>query len=202
MPAKGQHHSPESKALLSKAMKQAVKEKRLKCWTKKTSWTKLHKGTGLIKGFTDKHTKKTKAKISNSRKSKGLGNKNALGHTPHNKGKKHNVHTKEWRQKVSAANTREKHWNWKGGISEENQLIRNSSKHKEWSLSVLRRDRWTCQQCGYKVRNIIAHHIRKFSEYKELRFEVSNGITLCRPCHCKLHNPRLNTGKSKFPDRH
>lgn len=30
------------------------------------------------------------------------------------------------------------------------------------------------------------HHIKKFETYRELRTEVSNGITLCRACHLRL----------------
>lgn len=200
MPAKGQISGPrseETKRKISESLKRAYKEGRA------VAWTKLNKGTGKVKGFTGKHTEETKAKISANRKGKCLGNNNGFteGHVPHNKGKPHPVHTKEWREKTSAAVSGEKHWNWKGGISSENRKARNSAKHKEWSLAVLRRDRWQCQLCGYKGRELVAHHLKKWSEYPDLRFEITNGQTLCRACHCEVHKPRLGTGKSKPPKR-
>lgn len=81
------------------------------------------------------------------------------------------------------------HWNWKGGISEENHLLRQSEEYKEWRDAVFRRDNWTCQnsECGYKGHRIVAHHIKDFNEYPELRYDVDNGQTLCRACHKKLH---------------
>jgi len=45
-----------------------------------------------------------------------------------------------------------------------------------------------CQKCFKKGCHINAHHIEGYSENKELRINVENGITLCRICHKKFHN--------------
>ena len=72
--------------------------------------------------------------------------------------------------------------NWQGGITPENFKIRNSTEMKEWKIAVFKRDSHTCQRCGNKNYNE-AHHIKCFSKYPEYRFDVSNGITLCKFCH-------------------
>jgi hypothetical protein len=77
--------------------------------------------------------------------------------------------------------------NWKGGITPENRLIRGSKEFKEWREAVFARDNWTCQQCENRGVHLHPHHIKEFAKYPELRFEVSNGLTLCVPCHLKLH---------------
>lgn len=63
---------------------------------------------------------------------------------------------------------------------------RRSSKYKNWKKQVLIRDNYTCQRCGNKE-NLVVHHIEKFSENKQLRFNVDNGITLCQKCHKEVH---------------
>lgn len=196
MPAKGQtgwHHSPETRQKISAKLKLAYAEKR-------------HPNVfhGPNKGKPSpfegkKHTEETKAKISANRQGKGLGNTNAKGQIPHNKGKAHPVHNSEWRAKVSLANSGPNHWNWKGGINTENRLQRSSSRHKEWMNAVFKRDNWTCQHCGSRERRITSHHIVPWSQNKSLHFDVSNGITLCRACHCALHKPRTGTGKPPKP---
>lgn len=79
------------------------------------------------------------------------------------------------------------HWNWKGGVSNENHVIRTSKEMNNWRKSVFIRDSYTCQICGNIGGILNAHHKKPFSIYPKLRFEVSNGITLCRDCHIELH---------------
>jgi hypothetical protein len=89
---------------------------------------------------------------------------------------------------INLDNHGDKHWNWKGGITPINRSIRQSKEYKDWRMKVFQRDRFACQLCGYrsvKRKDIRADHIKPFSLYPELRFEVSNGRTLCVPCDLK-----------------
>ena len=85
------------------------------------------------------------------------------------------------------------HWNWKGGISKPNS--RGSDyKYKQWHKDVLVKYNFTCQECGIRGGKLSAHHIKQWSEYKELRYDVGNGICLCYKCHMILHglNKKVN----------
>ena len=55
---------------------------------------------------------------------------------------------------------------------------------KIWRKKVFERDNYTCTQCG-KGGKLQAHHIKRWADYPELRFDVSNGQTLCVGCHSK-----------------
>lgn len=77
----------------------------------------------------------------------------------------------------------EKHWNWKGGITLQNEVIRNSIKMKIWRKAIFERDNYRCVGCGEKGIFLEAHHIYSFAQYPRLRFQVENGTTLCIQCH-------------------
>lgn len=72
----------------------------------------------------------------------------------------------------------------------ENKRERKSMKYKLWRAKVLERDNFTCQKCSEKDGILNAHHKKLFSKFKELRYEVSNGITLCLKCHKQVHKSR------------
>jgi len=56
--------------------------------------------------------------------------------------------------------------------------------YKDFRLRVLKRDKFKCKMPGCKTkRDLQVHHISKWSGASSLRYEVSNGITLCRYCH-------------------
>lgn len=105
--------------------------------------------------------------------------------------------TPELRQKMSLASKGKKrpniakskmgnlNPNWKGGITPENKLIRMSAEFMEWRKKVFERDDYTCQACGVRGGILHPHHIKQFAYFPELGFAVSNGQTLCSPCHRK-----------------
>jgi len=59
-------------------------------------------------------------------------------------------------------------------------------KYKQWRKSVFQRDNYSCQKCG-ETSALHAHHIKPWSVYPHLAFEISNGMTLCSPCHKIAH---------------
>lgn len=77
---------------------------------------------------------------------------------------------------------------WNKGIGNKStiaQKIRSSLEYEEWRKSVFERDKYTCQHCLQVGGYLNADHIKPFSQFPELRFELSNGRTLCVGCHRK-----------------
>lgn len=71
-------------------------------------------------------------------------------------------------------------------------LERNNPEYKQWIKKVKKRDANTCRlkdkNCsGYNI----AHHILGWIAYPELRYEVSNGITLCQHHHPRKRDDEI-----------
>lgn len=80
--------------------------------------------------------------------------------------------------------------NWNDELTEEERII--GRKYKEyyiWRIRVYERDSYTCQCCGdSRGHNLVAHHILNYSECKNLRTDINNGISLCKDCHKEFHD--------------
>lgn len=89
--------------------------------------------------------------------------------------------------------TGDKHWNWKGGVSREKHVL-SEPKYKSWRLSVFTRDKFKCrignEDC---VGQLEVHHILRWKDYHELRYQVNNGITLCH-----AHHPRKKSEEKRL----
>ena len=78
-----------------------------------------------------------------------------------------------------------------GYNTKEDYRLRNSENYKKWRASVFERDGYqcqnpTCKYCGNgEEAKLHAHHIKRWSNYKDLRFDVDNGITYCEDYHMK-----------------
>ncbi len=94
-------------------------------------------------------------------------------------------HSEETKRKMSESRRGSKSNLWKGGLTKKNALIRASSQYLDWKRKVFERDNWTCVWCMQRGGRLNADHIKPFALYPELRFELSNGRTLCLMCHKK-----------------
>ena len=78
-----------------------------------------------------------------------------------------------------------------------NARDRNSKEYKEWRLAVFKRDNYKCCCCNKTGKKLNAHHIKRWSEYPSLRYDIDNGITLCESCHKAIHKMGDKYGKKK-----
>lgn len=63
---------------------------------------------------------------------------------------------------------------------------RKSQSHTDWLFAVRERDSYQCKMLNDDCDGILeAHHILSWREYPELRYDINNGILLC-----KHHHPR------------
>lgn len=133
-----------------------------------------------------KHAESTKKLISEANKGKPSplkGSKLSEDHVRKLSNIRKEKPNKYWLKKKRPEITGENHPNWKGGISSERCKAYYSLEYKEWRESVFKRDNYTCQLCGIRGVELNADHIKKWSLYPDLRYDVSNGQTLCTTCH-------------------
>jgi hypothetical protein len=105
------------------------------------------------------------------------------------KNRKRYEHTEEHRINESLGQFRRisegKHNFYIDGRSKFEDRLRGTPEWRFWREAVFKRDNFTCRWCGEKGCYLEPHHIKKRSNYPKLVFKVTNGITLCRPCHNK-----------------
>jgi len=88
--------------------------------------------------------------------------------------------------------------NYKDGRCGTRLLLRRSLRYKEWRKAIFQRDNYTCQKCGdSRGGNLVADHIKSFALYPELRYDITNGRTLCKKCHKETENYGYTKQNSK-----
>jgi len=72
---------------------------------------------------------------------------------------------------------------WKGGTYDKNRIIDMGRKfYRDWRKAVLERDDYQCTRCGSE-HYLEVDHIKPYSLYPDLRFDINNGRVLCHSCH-------------------
>lgn len=120
------------------------------------------------------------------------------GHIPPHKGKtaetsEHAANISKGKEgKPNYKNRGPNNYKWKGGPNDEEIAARMTLEYTLWKRAVYKRDNYTCQCCGRVFtgkdrKYVCAHHIKYFDTHPHLRYEVSNGVVLCRKCHTREH---------------
>jgi 5-methylcytosine-specific restriction endonuclease McrA len=81
--------------------------------------------------------------------------------------------------------------------------IRNSPEYAAWRTQVFARDHFTCVRCGAAGVTLEANHIKAFATHPDLRLVLTNGETLCAPCHrgTPRPKPRCPRGSAEYRQR-
>lgn len=78
---------------------------------------------------------------------------------------------------------------------------RHYNATNNWSKRVRERDGWKCVICGYNQK-CVAHHLDSYLAFPNKRYDVNNGVTLCRPHHIDFHKKygTTRTTRSQFEE--
>jgi len=97
--------------------------------------------------------------------------------------------------------SKEKNPSWNPDLSNEERLQkRNINEFRNWRKAIYHRDNYTCQKCFQQGGSLNAHHLDGWHWCVDRRFDIDNGVTLCRLCHLKFHKRfgRKNNTKEQF----
>lgn len=80
------------------------------------------------------------------------------------------------------------HPGWQGGTTPHRNKEFRTPEYIAFRQAVLERDHYTCQLCGARnglgeTIRLEVDHILSYAGYPDLRFDPSNGRTLCVQCH-------------------
>lgn len=82
---------------------------------------------------------------------------------------------------------------------EERAKERKSFLDLRWKKAVFERDNYTCQCCGYDKGHILrAHHLNSWHWDINGRYDINNGITLCKYCHDDFHSKHGYKNNTKY----
>lgn len=150
-----------------------------------------------------KHSDETKEKMRLAK----------LGCIPWNKGikmpkeicekiSKANKGKRSWNKGLIGYKSGEEHYNWKGGITPRNKLMRGKAKWKKWREEVFKRDDYTCKICSNKsgkkydgTVRLEPHHLYRIidlinNNLEKYIYDIRNGITVCYDCHRSIHTKK------------
>lgn len=84
------------------------------------------------------------------------------------------------------------HYNYNPLITDEERVKNRYSIYGEdrrfWRRKVYEKYDYTCVCCKQRGGKLNAHHLNGYSWYEEGRYDVNNGVALCKSCHLDFHS--------------
>lgn len=110
------------------------------------------------------------------------------------KGKPVSAYTRERMRQAKVGIRGENHWNYRGGKGTIRHRLMGQDEYIQWRKAIFQRDNYTCLWCGVSGNKAYLHadHIKPWAKYPELRYDVTNGRTLCIDCHEKTDTFPVN----------
>jgi 5-methylcytosine-specific restriction endonuclease McrA len=113
------------------------------------------------------------------------------------------THTEDYKKRLSEARMGEKNPSWKGGISADKRKYKRGWKHELWKRKVFEEfgesGYYFCMGCLKEFKdkeNLVAHHMLSYSGFPKERYNVDNGMILCKECHRKAHKDDVTMRKA------
>ena len=80
------------------------------------------------------------------------------------------------------------HYRYNENLTDEDRINDRSlsNEYRIWRINVHNANKFSCDICGSN-KNIVAHHLNSWDINKDDRYDVSNGVTLCKECHINFH---------------
>jgi len=75
---------------------------------------------------------------------------------------------------------------------------RDDPEFERWARAVKVNDDFTCQICSAKGVYLEAHHKNGWNAFPDERYDLDNGVTLCKRCHDRFHETYGYGGNTKY----
>lgn len=177
-PFYGKQHTKESIKKMSDSQRGKVSHMLGKHHSEesKIKMSKSHKGVpSAMKG--KHHTEEARKKMG-VKKGMFSGEKNP------NYGKHF---SKKIRDKISKSNKKRYLEKCKQLGIKPNTYRERPKKFERWARQIKIKDGFTCQLCHETGGKLRSHHIKAWVDYPNDRYNIKNGITLCKECHDYVH---------------
>ena len=99
---------------------------------------------------------------------------------------KEKMKTEEYRKKQSLSKIGEKNPSYNPNLDRINNNSRSIAGNTIWRRNILEKYNYKCDKCNSKD-NIQTHHLYNWSSHPEKRFDIDNGVCLCKKCHDEFH---------------